>query len=120
MWRALPGSVWRGVLVALAVGLTVLAVPIPYGIAMKLIVVAGLVTLPVAAWAAGRLGGLAYPGPALMAVMTLPFIFDRSFNIYGGNLMSTMAGEFAYSLVCAHPRLCAHSKRTGTQCAASR
>ena len=30
--------------------------------------------------------------------MTLPFLFDRAYNIYGGNLMSTMAGEFAYSL----------------------
>ncbi len=75
-----------------------LVVPIPYGVAMKLVVVAGMVTLPVAAWALGRLGGLAFPGPALLAVATIPFLFDRSFNIYGGNLLSTMAGEFAYSL----------------------
>jgi len=78
--------------------LWLLIVPIPYGAAMKLVVVAGLVTLPVAAYLAGRLGGLAFPGPGLLAVMTLPFLFDRSYNIYGGNLMSTMAGEFAYSL----------------------
>lgn len=97
-WRALPTSWWRGPATAAAVTLVVLAIPVPYGVAMKLVVVAGLVTLPVAAWAAGRLAGLAYPGPALLATMTLPFIFDRSFNIYGGNLMSTMAGEFAYSL----------------------
>ena len=45
-----------------------------------------------------RLGGLDFPSPALAAAATVPFIFDRSFNIYGGNLMSTMAGEFAYSL----------------------
>jgi len=76
----------------------VLIVPVEFGIAMKLVVVAGLVTLPAAAYLAGRLGGLAFPGPGLLAVMTLPFIFDRSYNIYGGNLMSTMAGEFAYSL----------------------
>ena len=75
-----------------------LVVPIPYGIAMKLVVVAGMVTLPIAAWALGRLGGLAFPGPALLAVATIPFLFDRSYNIYGGNLLSTMAGEFAYSL----------------------
>ncbi len=78
--------------------LWLLVVPLNYGPAMKLVVVAGLVALPVAAWSAGKLGGLAFPGPALMAVMTLPFLFDRSYNIYGGNLMSTMAGEFAYSL----------------------
>ena len=29
---------------------------------------------------------------------TLPFLFDRSFNIYGGNIASTMAGEFAFSM----------------------
>ncbi len=89
---------WRAAVTAAAVVATVLVVPTPYGVAMKLVVVAGLVALPGAAYLAGRLGGLAFPGPALMAVMTLPFIFDRSFNIYGGNLMSTMAGEFAYSL----------------------
>ncbi|MEM9468197.1 MAG: hypothetical protein AAGA90_22700 [Actinomycetota bacterium] len=75
-----------------------LVVPVPYGMAMKLVVVAGMVTLPVAAWALGRLGGLPFPGPALLAVATIPFLFDRSYNIYGGNLLSTMAGEFAYSL----------------------
>ncbi len=75
-----------------------LSVPISYGIAIKLVVVLGLITLPVSAWTAGKLGGLAYPGPAMLSVATLYFIFDRSFNIYGGNLMSTMAGEFAFSL----------------------
>ena len=76
----------------------VLVVPVPYGVAIKLVVIAGLVTLPVSAYFAGRLSGLAFPGPELLSLMTLPFIFDRSYNIYGGNLMSTMAGEFAYSL----------------------
>lgn len=89
---------WRAPITAGAVLATVLVVPIPYGVAMKLVVIAGIVTLPVCAYSAGRLGGLAFPGPALLALMTLPFIFDRSYNIYGGNLMSTMAGEFAYSL----------------------
>lgn len=78
--------------------LTIACVPVSYGIAMKLVVIAGIVALPFCAYLMGRLGGLAHPGPALMAVGTIPFIFDRSYNIYGGNLMSTMAGEFAYSL----------------------
>ncbi len=78
--------------------LWLLSVPISYGIAMKLVVVLGLVTLPICAWSAGKLGGLAFPGPAMLSVASLLFIFDRSFNIYGGNLMSTMAGEFAFSM----------------------
>ena len=77
---------------------SLLVVPVPYGVAMKVVVVAGMVSLPLAAWVMGHLGGLAFPAPALLAVATLPFLFDRSFNIYGGNLLSTMAGEFAYSL----------------------
>lgn len=77
---------------------TILIVPIHYGIAIKLVAVAGLVFMPISAWLMGRLSGLPFPAPALMAAATLPFIFDRSFNIFGGNLMSTMAGEFAYAL----------------------
>ncbi|MGI9119149.1 MAG: hypothetical protein ACR2G7_03295, partial [Acidimicrobiales bacterium] len=58
---------------------------LPYTIAFKLITVSGLLALPVAAWALGRLARLPFPGPALLAVATVPFIFDRSFSIYGGN-----------------------------------
>ena len=90
-WVRLPAAV-------LAVTAVVLVVPVPYGIAFKLVAVAGLVALPVAVYLMARLGGLGFPVPALAAAATVPFIFDRSFNIYGGNLMSTMAGEFAYSL----------------------
>lgn len=89
---------WRGAITAAALIVTLLIVPVPYGVAIKLVVIAGVVTLPAAAYFAGRLSGLAHPTPALLSLSTLPFIFDRSFNIYGGNLMSTMAGEFAYSL----------------------
>ena len=71
---------------------------LPYGIAFKLVSVLGLVTLPIAAWAFGRLSNLHPPVPACLAVATLPFLFDRSFTIYGGNIPSTLAGEFAFSI----------------------
>lgn len=71
---------------------------LPYNIAFKLVTVAGSITLPVAAWAMGRLAGMRRPGPVCLAVATLPFLFDRSFTIDGGNLASTLAGEFAFSL----------------------
>jgi hypothetical protein len=76
----------------------VMSLVIPFNIAFKLATVLGSVTLPVAAWAFGRLAGLERPRPAVLAVFTLPFLFDQSFTIYGGNLFSTMAGEYAYSL----------------------
>ena len=71
---------------------------IPYNIAFKLITVAGLVTLPIAAWAMGRLAKAPFPIPAALAAATMPFLFTRQFTIYGGNIASTMAGEFSFSI----------------------
>ncbi len=76
----------------------VLDLVLPYGIAFKLVTVLGVLTLPVAAWAFGRLSGLRFPGPAMLSVATLPFLFDQGFTIYGGNIASTLAGEFAFSI----------------------
>src|SRR5438552_7467466 len=71
---------------------------IPYNIAFKLVTVLGVVSLPLAAYAFGRLTNMRFPGPALLSVATLPFLFDRTFTIYGGNIPSTLAGEFAFSI----------------------
>jgi 6-pyruvoyl-tetrahydropterin synthase related domain len=71
---------------------------LPYGIAFKLVSVSGLVGLPVAAWTFGKLAGMRFPGPPLLAVATVPFLFDRYWTIYGGNIASTMAGEFAFAI----------------------
>jgi hypothetical protein len=70
----------------------------PYNVAFKLVSVLGLVSMPVAAWAFGRLARLPAPGPACLAVATVPFLFDRGFTIYGGNIPSTLAGEFSFSI----------------------
>ena len=89
---------WRAGASAVAALLALVVVPMPYGVSLKLVTIAGVVVLPAAVWAMTRLGGIGAEGQALASVATLLFLFDRSFNIYGGNLMSTMAGEFAYSL----------------------
>jgi 6-pyruvoyl-tetrahydropterin synthase related domain len=81
-----------------SLAVVILNVALPYNIAFKLVSVAGLLSLPVAAWAFGRLMGLRRPAPACLAVATLPFLFDQSFTIYGGNIASTLAGEFAFSI----------------------
>ena len=78
--------------------LLLLIIPFHYGFAFKLVTAVGLVLMPFAGWRMGRLAGLPEPAPALLGASTLAFIFDRSFNIMGGNLMSTMAGEFAFTL----------------------
>jgi hypothetical protein len=85
----------------LAIALAVIAfalVGLPYGVAFKLVTVSGVVTLPLAVYAFGRLAGARFPTPAVMAVATLPFLFYRGFTIYGGNVASTLAGEFAFSM----------------------
>jgi len=71
---------------------------VPYALAFKWITVLGSVLLPVSAWAMGRLFGLRRAGPGALAALTLCFLFDYTFTIYGGNLFSTLAGEYAYSL----------------------
>ncbi len=89
---------WRAAAAVAAVVLALLVVSMPYGVSLKIVAIAGVVALPVAVWAMVRTAGVGLEGQALAAAATLLFLFDRSFNIYGGNLMSTMAGEFAYSL----------------------
>ena len=71
---------------------------VSYDVAFKLVTVLGTLTLPVCAWAFGRLAGLRDPGPGCLAAATLPFLFEPSFSIYGGNILSTLAGEYSFSL----------------------
>jgi len=85
--------------VALAVAVLAFAlVGLPYGVAFKLVTVLGVVSLPVCAYAFGRMAGTRFPTPAVFSVATLPFLFYRGFTIYGGNIPSTLAGEFAFSI----------------------
>ena len=71
---------------------------VSYDVAFKLVTVLGSLTLPLCAWAFGRLAGLRDPGPGCLAAATLPFLFEPSFSIYGGNILSTLAGEYSFSL----------------------
>lgn len=71
---------------------------IPYDIAFKLVTVSGLVTLPIAVYVFGRCARLPFPAPACMAALTLPFLFDTGYTILGGNIASTLAGEFSFSI----------------------
>jgi hypothetical protein len=74
---------------------------VPYNVAFKIVSVSGLLAMPVAGWSLGRLARLPFPYPAVLAVATVPFVFERSFTIYGGNAASTLAGEFAFSISLA-------------------
>jgi hypothetical protein len=71
---------------------------VPYALAFKWITVLGSLLLPVSAWAMGRLFGMRRAFPGALAAISLCYLFDYTYTIYGGNLFSTLAGEYAYSL----------------------
>jgi hypothetical protein len=73
-----------------------LAQIIPYNVAFKLLTAAPMILMPVSAWLMGRIAKAPFPVPAVLAAATLPYIFGTEFTIYGGNIASTLAGEFAF------------------------
>jgi hypothetical protein len=78
--------------------IVILGAVMPYNVAFKLISVLGMVSLPFAAWMFGRLARFRFPGPACLAAATLPYLFSTNYTIYGGNIASTLAGEFGFSI----------------------
>jgi hypothetical protein len=70
---------------------------LPYGVAFKLIAIAGLVALPVATYAFLRLLAFSRPVAGLAALTGSMFVFMESFSIFGANIKSTLAGEFSFS-----------------------
>jgi hypothetical protein len=70
-------------------------------VAFKLGSVAGTLLLPVCAYWMLRLMRCPFPGPGIAAALTLPFLFNSSHSMWGGNILSSFAGEFSYSLSMA-------------------
>jgi len=93
--------IYRFYMVVPAIFILLLDMVLPYGIALKLVAVAGLLALPVCTWLFAKLARLVFPIPELLVVASTVFLFDESFTIYGGNIASTMAGEFSFSIALA-------------------
>ncbi len=93
--------IYRFYMVVPAIFILLLNIVLPYGIALKLVAVAGLLALPVCTWLFAKLARLVFPLPELLVVASTVFLFDESFTIYGGNIASTMAGEFSFSIALA-------------------
>ncbi len=74
-----------------------LAQIVGYNVAFKLCTAAPMILMPVAAWLMGRIARAPFPVPAVLAIATVPYIFETDFSIYGGNIASTLAGEFAFA-----------------------
>lgn len=90
--------VYRYYMVVPALFIVGLNLVLPYGIAIKIAAVIGILTLPYCAWLFGRFARFAYPLPEMLAIAATIFLYDESFTIYGGNIASTMAGEFSFSI----------------------
>jgi uncharacterized membrane protein len=78
--------------------IALLNVVLPYTVAFKLATVTGIFLLPAAAYIFGHLLRLRKPFPALAVLFALAFLFMESYSIYGANILSTLAGEFGYSI----------------------
>jgi hypothetical protein len=74
---------------------------VSFPVAFKLGTVAGTFGLPMASLVALRWIGCPFPIPALGAVLTLPFLLNSGNSMWGGNIPSTLAGEFSHSLSLA-------------------
>ncbi len=77
--------------------IVLLDVFLPYGVAFKLVTVAGLVALPFAAYVFARGMGFARSVSVVAGVAGGTFVFMESFSIFGGNTLSTLAGEYSFS-----------------------
>ena len=76
----------------------ILDVFLPYNVAFKLVTALGPIMLPIAAYYFARGIGARWPAPPLFAVATLPYLFYTGYTIWGGNLASTLAGEFSFCI----------------------
>lgn len=70
---------------------------LPYGVAFKLVTVAGLVGLPPAVYFLVRAMRFSRVVAAVTASGVVPFVLMESYSIYGANIASTLAGEFSFS-----------------------
>jgi hypothetical protein len=80
-----------------ALTIVLIDVVLPYGVAFKLVTVAGLVALPFASYYLARSFEASKPVALVAAAAGGSFIFMESFSIFGGNTLSTLAGEYSFS-----------------------
>lgn len=80
------------------VAIVALSAVLPYPIAFKIVATAGVASIPLAFYFFLRMTGATRTVTALGIAFGLAFIYNDSYTILGGNIDSTMAGEFAYAI----------------------
>jgi hypothetical protein len=69
---------------------------IPLTIGLKIVMAAGWYMLPVSVYFGLRLMAYRFPSPIIGASASLLFLFNETYTMFGGNILSTVAGEFCY------------------------
>ena len=71
---------------------------IPLQVAFKIVTVLGTFLLPISVYYILKLLDFKFPTPILGAIFSLAFLFNEENSMWGGNIPSTLAGEFSHSL----------------------
>ncbi|MCL1594169.1 MAG: hypothetical protein M3132_07465 [Actinomycetia bacterium] len=79
-----------------ALATVLLDLVLPYGVAFKLVTIAGLVALPTVAYFFVKNLGFTKFVAAIAGVAGSLFVFMESYSIFGANIKSTLTGEFSY------------------------
>lgn len=74
---------------------------IPLTIALKIAIASGVFVLPVSTYFGLRAMDYRFPGPIIGACASLLFLFNETYTMFGGNILSTYAGEFCYMFAFA-------------------
>ena len=70
---------------------------LPFGVAFKITTIMGLLAMPGSVYFLVRSMGFARPVAAIATTAGAMYVFMESFSIFGGNVKSTLAGEFSFS-----------------------
>src|SRR5579862_2771819 len=86
-----------------SVMVAILNLAIPYNVAFKLVTVSGPIMLPAAAYYFAKGMRAPWPAPPAFAIAALGMLVQErtDWNIYGGNIASTLAGEFSFEIALA-------------------
>jgi hypothetical protein len=74
---------------------------ISLNVAFKIITILGTFLLPLATFFSMKLMKFNFPMPIIATILIFPFLFNQGNSMWGGNIPSTLAGEFSFSLSLA-------------------
>ncbi len=74
---------------------------VPLETAFKFMCVGSVIMLPFCIYRFATSLRFPFPAPALAAVFTMPFLFNDSHSMWGGNILSVLSGEFNYQIAFA-------------------